>query len=227
MQELVDYVLNPPSFSTLALDNAKASFIDAIGCAILALKYPACTKLLGPVVPGAFCPNGASRSAPALHAQFGSPPQRSFAVGCRNRRHGRGVHHGALDFGGGLELSPTGLELLGMARRLVSDQLAPLDRISFSLLHRTHLVVVHGTGCRNAFAGPTRLAWGNVQLEAQSRHSGFDASGPGRCTDAGRHGLGQPPSLEKPPSFFRRGCDKPLATRRARISSPHIEDFCE
>ncbi|NDH09449.1 MAG: bifunctional 2-methylcitrate dehydratase/aconitate hydratase, partial [Gammaproteobacteria bacterium] len=59
MQELVDYTLNPPPFSELAIKNAKASFIDAIGCGILSLNYPACTKLLGPIVPGAFCPNGA------------------------------------------------------------------------------------------------------------------------------------------------------------------------
>lgn len=136
-------------------------------------------------------------------------------MGCRNRRHGRGVHHGALDFGGGLELSPTGLELLGMAGKLVSDQPAPLDRISFSLLHRTHLVVVHGAGCGNAFAGPATLAWVDVQLEAQSCHFSFDASGPGRRIDAGRHRLGQPPSLEKPSGFLGRGCDKPIAARRA------------
>lgn len=59
LQQLVDYVLHPPPPSTEALENAALSFLDAIGCGILALHYPACRKLLGPVVPGAFCPGGA------------------------------------------------------------------------------------------------------------------------------------------------------------------------
>ena len=32
--------------------------MDSLGCALLALNYPACTKLLGPVVPGTVVPNG-------------------------------------------------------------------------------------------------------------------------------------------------------------------------
>lgn len=78
MQELVDYTLNPPRFSTLAKENAKASFIDAIGCAILALNYPACTKLLGPIVPGAFCRNG---SRVLAHDWELDPVQAAFNLG--------------------------------------------------------------------------------------------------------------------------------------------------
>ena len=58
IQKLVDYVLNPPEFSKIAIQNASWSFLDAIGCGTLALSFPACTKLLGPIVPGAYCELG-------------------------------------------------------------------------------------------------------------------------------------------------------------------------
>lgn len=44
--------------SSTAYSTARAALMDSIGCAILALQFPACTKLLGPVVPGTFVPNG-------------------------------------------------------------------------------------------------------------------------------------------------------------------------
>ena len=37
---------------------ARLTLMDSIGCALLALKYPSCTKLLGPVVHGTTVPNG-------------------------------------------------------------------------------------------------------------------------------------------------------------------------
>ena len=77
MQALVAYTLNPPKFSELAYQNAKASFIDAIGCGILALNYPACTKLLGPIVPGAYCHKGARVMAQAWELD---PVQAAFNI---------------------------------------------------------------------------------------------------------------------------------------------------
>lgn len=59
IQTIVDYVYQPPKFSEEAYQTARAAFADAIGCGILALGYPECTKLLGPVVPGTVVPNGA------------------------------------------------------------------------------------------------------------------------------------------------------------------------
>ena len=53
-QELVaiaDYVYNKKITSTQAYETACYSLMDSLGCAFLALNYPACTKLLGPVVP--------------------------------------------------------------------------------------------------------------------------------------------------------------------------------
>ena len=36
-----------------AIDTARYCFMDALGCALLALRFPECTKHLGPIVPGA------------------------------------------------------------------------------------------------------------------------------------------------------------------------------
>jgi 2-methylcitrate dehydratase len=78
LQKLVDYVLAPVQYSAKAYENAAWSFLDALGCGILALKYPACTKLLGPVVPGAFCPRGAR--VPGFSWEL-DPVQAAFNIG--------------------------------------------------------------------------------------------------------------------------------------------------
>ena len=57
--DIADYVISGPPPSALALDTARACLIDTLGCGLEALDYPACTKLLGPVVPGTIVPNGA------------------------------------------------------------------------------------------------------------------------------------------------------------------------
>ena len=57
--DIVDYVRDYRVESSLALDTARNIMIDALGCALEALEYPAATKLLGPVVPGTSVPNGA------------------------------------------------------------------------------------------------------------------------------------------------------------------------
>ena len=61
-QELVNianYVLGYEINSDLAYETAYYCLMDALGCAMLALNFPECTKLLGPVVPGTIVPNGA------------------------------------------------------------------------------------------------------------------------------------------------------------------------
>lgn len=55
---IASYVCKPASFSDLAYDTARLCVADSMGCAILALNYPACTKLLGPVVPDTNVPGG-------------------------------------------------------------------------------------------------------------------------------------------------------------------------
>ena len=60
IQEITDYVKNyDVSQSREAMETARYDWMDSMGCALYALNYPACTKLLGPVVPGADMPGGA------------------------------------------------------------------------------------------------------------------------------------------------------------------------
>ena len=55
--ELADYVLSAPAFSDEAYDTARHCLMDSLGCGVLALSYPACTKLLGPIIPGVVVQN--------------------------------------------------------------------------------------------------------------------------------------------------------------------------
>jgi 2-methylcitrate dehydratase len=56
---IADYVVAEVEPSALALDTARACLVDTLGCGLEALDYPACTKLLGPIVSGTTVPNGA------------------------------------------------------------------------------------------------------------------------------------------------------------------------
>lgn len=60
-KELTDiacYVLKDAIKSEEAYDTARYCLMDTLGCGLLALRYPECTKLLGPVVPGTHVPHG-------------------------------------------------------------------------------------------------------------------------------------------------------------------------
>ena len=57
--EIADYVLRGAAESEEARHIARYCLMDTLGCGILALGFPACTKLLGPVVPGAELARGA------------------------------------------------------------------------------------------------------------------------------------------------------------------------
>jgi 2-methylcitrate dehydratase len=56
---IADYVCDYRIDSPEALDTARNCLMDSLGCALLALQYPECTKHLGPIVPGTVVPNGA------------------------------------------------------------------------------------------------------------------------------------------------------------------------
>jgi 2-methylcitrate dehydratase len=58
LQDIADYADGYRVKSRVALDTARLALIDSIGCGLEALSYPACTKLLGPLVPGTVVPNG-------------------------------------------------------------------------------------------------------------------------------------------------------------------------
>ncbi|MCP1673277.1 2-methylcitrate dehydratase [Natronocella acetinitrilica] len=55
---IADYVTGYQINSKEAYETARYMLMDSLACAMLALQYPACTKLLGPVVPGADMPDG-------------------------------------------------------------------------------------------------------------------------------------------------------------------------
>ena len=57
--DIADYVRGGEIHSDLAYDTARYCLMDTLACGFQALDYPACTKLLGPVVPGAMLAGGA------------------------------------------------------------------------------------------------------------------------------------------------------------------------
>nr|WP_078391259.1 bifunctional 2-methylcitrate dehydratase/aconitate hydratase [Shouchella patagoniensis] len=58
LEEIADYVLDKEITSEEAMTTAANVLIDTLGCGILALRYPECAKMLGPVIPGTIVPNG-------------------------------------------------------------------------------------------------------------------------------------------------------------------------
>jgi len=76
--DIVDYVLKKRITSKLAYETARNCLIDTLGCGLEALEYPACTKLLGPIVPGTVVPNGAK--VPGTQFQL-DPVQAAFNIG--------------------------------------------------------------------------------------------------------------------------------------------------
>ena len=82
LTDIADYVLDYRVDSNLAYETARNCLIDALGCGLEALAYPACTKLLGPIVPGTVVPNGAK--APGTQFQL-DPVQAAFTIGAMIR----------------------------------------------------------------------------------------------------------------------------------------------
>src|SRR5687767_1050487 len=68
--------------SNEAYDTARLCLMDPLGCGLEALTYPACTKLLGPVVPGTIVPNGAK--VPGTSYQL-DPVMGAFNIGAMIR----------------------------------------------------------------------------------------------------------------------------------------------
>ncbi|MGM0985325.1 MAG: 2-methylcitrate dehydratase [Pseudomonadota bacterium] len=59
LQKIADYVLEFTIESSEALDTARHCLMDTLGCGLLALRFPECTKHLGPLVEGTVVPHGA------------------------------------------------------------------------------------------------------------------------------------------------------------------------
>ena len=80
--DIADYVLDYEIRSPLAWETARHCLIDTLGCGLEALEYPACAKLLGPVVPGTLVPGGAR--VPGTDFQL-DPVQAAFNIGAMIR----------------------------------------------------------------------------------------------------------------------------------------------
>ncbi|GAA4299925.1 bifunctional 2-methylcitrate dehydratase/aconitate hydratase [Compostibacter hankyongensis] len=78
LTDIADYVLNYRISSELARETARYDLLDTLGCGLEALEYPACTRLLGPVVPGTIVPQGAR--VPGTPFQL-DPVQAAFNIG--------------------------------------------------------------------------------------------------------------------------------------------------
>lgn len=77
--QIADYVVDQEIEREEAYQTARYVLIDSIGTAVLALRYPECTKLLGPLVPGTIVPNGAR--VPGTPYVL-DPVQAAFNIGC-------------------------------------------------------------------------------------------------------------------------------------------------
>src|SRR6202789_1454463 len=78
LTDIVDYVLNYEIKSDLAYETARYCLMDTLGCGLEALEYPACTKLLGPLVPGLIMHRGAR--VPGTNYEL-DPVQAAFNIG--------------------------------------------------------------------------------------------------------------------------------------------------
>jgi 2-methylcitrate dehydratase len=76
--DIAEYVLNFELRNDLAWKTAHYCLLDTLGCGFEALTYPACTKLLGPIVEGTIVPNGAK--VPGTQFQL-DPVQAAFNIG--------------------------------------------------------------------------------------------------------------------------------------------------
>ncbi len=82
IREIADYVLNSKIESDEAFKIAHYNVLDALGCGIFALQFPACTRLLGPVVPNVKIENGAR--VPGTDYVL-DPVTAAFNIGCTIR----------------------------------------------------------------------------------------------------------------------------------------------
>jgi 2-methylcitrate dehydratase len=78
LESIADYVCTYDKFTDEAFQTARACLADSLGCALLALNFPACTKLLGPVVEGTIVPK--PTHVPGTHFKL-DPIRGAFNIG--------------------------------------------------------------------------------------------------------------------------------------------------
>ncbi len=82
LSDMAAYALSGGTFSDEARETARLCLMDSLGCALAALEFPACTRLLGPVVPGAVMSGGARVPGTAYELD---PVQAAFNIGAMIR----------------------------------------------------------------------------------------------------------------------------------------------
>ena len=79
LADIAAYVAQGVIDSDLAYETARYCLMDSLGCALLALRYPECTKHLGPTVSGTYVPHGAR--VPGTQFEL-DPVQAAYNIGC-------------------------------------------------------------------------------------------------------------------------------------------------
>lgn len=79
IQDIADYVINYEISSDEALDTARNCLMDTLGCGLLALRFPECTKHLGPIVAGTQVPHGARVPGTSFSLD---PVKAAWDIGC-------------------------------------------------------------------------------------------------------------------------------------------------
>lgn len=82
LQDIADYVLHGGATSEEGRSTAFYCLLDTLACGLMALKFPACVKLLGPVVPGAEMVGGARVPGTGYRLE---PVQAAFNIGAMVR----------------------------------------------------------------------------------------------------------------------------------------------
>ncbi|MCE9662717.1 2-methylcitrate dehydratase [Halomonas sp. M5N1S17] len=79
LQKIADYVLDYRVDSAEAWDTARNCLMDTLGCGLLALRFPECTKHLGPLVEGTMVPHGARVPGTSFRLD---PVKAAWDIGC-------------------------------------------------------------------------------------------------------------------------------------------------
>ncbi|MDP3845658.1 MAG: 2-methylcitrate dehydratase [Pseudomonas sp.] len=82
LQDIADYVLSYRIESAEALNTARNCLLDSLGCGLLALRFPECTKHLGPMVAGTVVPHGARVPGTSFRLD---PVKAAWDIGCMVR----------------------------------------------------------------------------------------------------------------------------------------------
>ena len=80
LQSMTDYVMDyDVTQSPLAMETARYCLMDSLACALMALDYPECRKLLGPLVPGATLTGGTRVPGTGFELD---PVKATWDIGC-------------------------------------------------------------------------------------------------------------------------------------------------